>query len=136
MDSGNIHKVWGTRRRILLTNTIELDLLHLKKDTFCSTHSHKSKINLFTVIKGKVRIETEFGRIILKKNESFEVRPPLKHRFVALMNSIMVETAYVNNGKIDTNDINRNVLGGRIIKGKYISIPELRKKGYLELNNE
>ncbi len=136
MDSGNIFKVWGTRRRILLTDTIELDLLHLKKDTFCSTHSHNKKINLFTIIEGQVRIETEFGRITLRKNESFEVHPPLKHRFVALADSIMVESAFVEKGKIDAKDINRRILGGKIIKGKYISIPELRKKRYLELDNE
>ena len=136
MDTGNIFKVWGTRRRILLTDTVEIDLLHLKKNTFCSSHSHKNKINLFTVIKGKVKIETEYGRIILRKNESFEVRPPLKHRFIALTNSIMVESAFVNKGKINPNDIKREKLGGKIIKRKYLSIPELKKKGYLELDNE
>ncbi len=136
MDSGNVFKVWGTRRRILLTDTIELDLLHLKKNTFCSTHFHKNKLNLFTVIKGRIRIETEYGRIILRKNESFKVSPPLKHRFVALKDSIMVETAYVTKGIIDEDDINRGLLGGRIIKGKYISIPELRKNGQLEIDNE
>ena len=134
--SGNIHKVWGERRRILLTDTIELDLLYLKPDTFCSTHSHKNKINLFTVVKGKVRIETEFGKITLKKNESFQVDAPLKHRFVALIRSIMIETAFVLEGKIDASDINREKKGGRIIKGKEYSIPELRKAGYLELENE
>lgn len=134
--NGNIFKVWGTRRRIFLTDKIELDLLHLKKNTFCSSHSHKNKINLFVVISGKVRIETEYGKIILKKNESFEVRPPLKHKFVALTKAIMIEIAFVTKDKIDNNDINREKLGGKIIKGKYISIPELRKKGYLELDNE
>ncbi len=132
----NIHKVWGTRRRILLTDKCEIDLLNLKSDSFCSTHTHITKINLFTVISGKVRIETEYGKIVLKKNESFTVLPYLEHRFVALSKSIMMECAYVNKGKIDPNDIIRKIQGGRIIKGKYLSIPELRKKGYMELSNE
>jgi len=134
--NGNIHKVWGERRRILLTDTIELDLLYLKANSFCSTHYHLNKINLFTVVKGKVRIETEFGKIVLKKNDSFQVDPSLKHRFVALCNSIMIEVAFVNNGKIDADDIQRIIQGGRIIKNKEYSIPELRKIKYLELNNE
>jgi len=133
--SGNIHKVWGERRRILLTDTIELDLLYLKPNTFCSTHSHTDKINLFTVIKGKVRIETEFGKITLKKNESFQVDASLKHRFVALAKSIMIEVAFVSTGKIDADDIKREVQGGKIIKNKEYSIPELKKAGYLELEN-
>ncbi len=134
--SENIHKVWGQRRRILLTDQTEIDYLKLKANTFCSQHNHVKKINLFYVLKGKVRIETEFGKIILKKGESFEVCPPLKHRFIAISNVEMIEIAYVTKGKIDEKDINREKLGGRIIKGKYISIPELRKRGYLELDNE
>ena len=132
----SIFKVWGTRRRILLTDKCEIDLLDLKSDSFCSTHSHKNKINLFTVISGKVRIETEYGKIILRKNESFAVLPSLKHRFVSLTKSVMIECAYVNEGKIDPDDIVREKLGGLIIKNKEYSIPELRKNGYMELNNE
>ena len=136
MDNGNIFKVWGERHRILLTKTTEIDYLKLKKDTFCSWHNHKNKINLFYVLKGKVKIESEFGKIILKKGQSFKVNPSLKHRFIALENSEMIEIAYVNRGRISADDINRKKQGGRIIKGKYISVLELRKKGYLELNNE
>ena len=73
---------------------------------------------------------------MLTKGQSFEVRPPLKHRFVSLEKSEMIEIAYVEKGKINDKDINREKLGGKIIKGKYLSIPELRKKGYLELDNE
>ena len=48
MSKGNIHKVWGERRRLLLTNKVEIDLLYLHKDCFCSTHRHVDKINVFT----------------------------------------------------------------------------------------
>ena len=130
---GNIFKVWGERHRLLLTNTTEIDYLKLKANTFCSKHNHKYKINLFYILKGKIKIKTEFGETILKKGQSFEVAPPLQHRFIALTNAEMIEIAYVNEGKIDDNDINREQQGGKIIKGKYISIPELRKKGLLKL---
>ncbi len=133
MDNNSIFKVWGTRNRILLTDTTEIDYLKLKKNTFCSSHNHNQKINLFYVLRGKVIIESEFGRIVLKKGQSFEVRPSLKHRFIALEKSEMIEIAYVEKGKISDKDINREQLGGKIIKGKYLSIAELRKKGLLEL---
>lgn len=136
MDYSNIFKVWGERHRVLLTDKCEIDFLKLKKDTFCSTHKHNKKSNLFYVIKGIVVIESEYGKIKLSKGQCFEVKAPLKHRFIALSDSEMIECAYVENGKIDEKDIIRDILGGRIIKGKYISIPELRKKGYLELDNE
>lgn len=132
-DNSNIFKVWGTRRRLLLTDTSEIDLVYVKKNTFCSSHSHKYKINKFTVIEGKIRIDSEYGNIILRPNESFEVRPPLKHRFFALQDSIMVESAYVEKGKINANDIDRESQGGRIINGKEMTLDEMRKKGLLEL---
>jgi len=131
--SDNIHKVWGQRRRILLTDTIEADLLYLTKDYFCSTHNHKHKINKFIVISGKIQIDTEYGKSVLSAKESWVVEPPLVHRFYALENSVMIELAYVKEGKIDPNDINRITQGGRIVKGKEMSLDEMREKGLLEL---
>ncbi len=131
--SNNIFKIWGERRRILLNDKVEIDLLYLKKDTFCSTHSHTHKENIFTIITGKVAIETEYGTTILTKNESWVVSPPLRHRFCALEDSIMIECASVKVGKIDESDINRLSQGGRIIKGKEYTLDEMRKKGMLGL---
>jgi hypothetical protein len=133
MDSGNIFKVWGLRKRILLTDTCEIDLLHVYDDSFCSTHFHKNKINKFVVLSGKVRIETEYGFIILNPGEEFEVRPPLKHRFFAIEHSDMIELAYVEKGKIDPNDINRESQGGKIIDGNEMTLIQMRKKGLLKL---
>jgi len=131
--SNNIHKVWGERRRILLTDLTEIDLLYLNKDCFCSTHNHKEKINKFVVISGKIRIQTEYGLTILKANESWEVPAPLVHRFYALEDSVMVELAYVKEGKIDPDDINRISQGGRIVNGKEMTLEEMREKGLLDL---
>lgn len=132
-DTSNIFKIWGTRRRILLTTTSEIDLLYIKKDCFCSKHNHLNKINKFIVISGKIKIESEYGETILNANESFEIHPPLKHRFSALEDSIMIECAYTEKGDIDADDIKREIQGGRIIEGNYLSIPELKKRGLLDL---
>jgi len=133
MDNSNIFKIWGERRRLLLTDKSEIDLLYLKKDCFCSTHRHDKKINRFVVVDGRVKIETEFGSKILYKNDTWEVNPKTIHRFIALKNSIMIELAYVNKGKINPKDIKRFYQGGKIINNEYISENELRKKGLLEL---
>lgn len=133
MDNSNVFKVWGTRRRLLLTDTSEIDLLYIKKDCFCSTHSHNKKINKFVVISGKVQIQSEYGDVILKANESFEIRPTLKHRFFALEDSILVELAYVEKGIINADDIKRDSQGGKIVDNKAYTLNEMRKKGLLEL---
>lgn len=135
----NIHKVWGERRRIHLDALNEIDLLYVKKDTFCSTHTHKYKANKFIVVQGKVRVETEFGHRVLTKNESWEVNPPMKHRFYALEDSIMIEIACINTvqwnttGEIDPGDINRESQGGRIVDGKEMTLDEMREQGLLDL---
>jgi len=133
MDNSSIFKIWGLRKRILLTDTTEIDLLHLKRNTFCSTHRHDKKINKFIVISGCVKIESEFGDITLHSGEEFEIRPPLKHRFFAKEESTMIELAYVEEGKIDPNDIDRESQGGMIINGKEMTFDEMRKKGMLNL---
>ena len=131
--SENISKIWGERRRLLLTNKTEIDLLYLKKNSFCSTHSHVNKINMFVVVSGRVRIETEFGNLTLTKNNSWEVHPMLKHRFFALEDSVMIELAYVNKGRIQPMDINRISQGGRVIDGKEMTADAMREKGLLDL---
>jgi quercetin dioxygenase-like cupin family protein len=129
----SIHKIWGERRRILLSKECEIDLLYLKKDTFCSTHRHEHKANKFYVVSGKIEIQTEFDKKILIKDEHFSVYPPVTHRFVALEDSIIIELAYVTKGKIDTEDIRRLTQGGKIIAGEEMTENSLREKGLLNL---
>jgi len=131
--SENINKIWGERRRMHLDDKTETDLLYVKKDTFCSTHTHKFKYNKFVVIKGKIRIETEFGFVMLEPNCIWTIYPQLQHRFYALEDSTMIEFGFVKKGKIDPDDINRKSQGGRIVEGKEFTLDEMREKGILEL---
>jgi mannose-6-phosphate isomerase-like protein (cupin superfamily) len=129
----NIHKIWGERRRIHLDDKNEIDLLYLKRDTFCSTHNHKAKHNKFIVVSGKVRIESEYGNVSLSPNDSWTVEAPLKHRFYAEEDSIMIEMAYVTKGNIDPDDINRESQGGMIVNGQEMTLDQMREKGLLDL---
>ena len=133
MDNSNIFKVWGIRKRLLLTDTTEIDLVTVKKDCFCSLHFHKEKINKFVVLSGKIQILSEYGDTILKTGEEFEIRPSLKHRFFAIEDSTMIELAYVEKGKIDANDIVRIKQGGRIIDDLAYTLDEMKEKGLLDL---
>jgi len=129
----NLHKIWGERRRIRLDDKNEIDLLYLNKRCFCSTHSHAVKINKFIVVSGVVVIETEYGRKVLRQNESFEVHPPMIHRFVADEDSVMIEIAYTVDKAIDPDDIDRKSQGGRLIDGKEYTLVEMKEKGLLDL---
>ena len=137
--SDNIFKIWGERRRIHLDNLTEIDLLTVKKNCFCSTHTHVYKSNKFIVISGKIKIETERGEVILNPNDSWEVNPPVKHRFYALEDSVMIEIAFINTmqwnttGAIDPDDIQRESQGGRIVEGKEMTENEMKEKGLLDL---
>lgn len=131
--NNKILKIWGERRRLLLTNQTEIDLLYLNKDHYCSTHKHVKKSNKFFVVEGKVKINTEFGDKILEKNESWTVNAPVKHRFMALEDSVMIELAFVNKGKISPDDINRERQGGKILNGVEMTEDEMREQGLLNL---
>lgn len=135
MDTNRVIKVWGLRERVLLTDTSEIDLLIIEHDCFCSVHFHERKINRFVVIQGMIRIDTELGDVILSTGESFEIRPPLVHRFFALTDSKVLELAYVEEGKIDANDIIRKKQGGRMVDKKEMTEDELREVGLLWTGN-
>lgn len=137
--SDNIFKIWGERRRVHLDCLTEIDLLRVKKDSFCSTHTHAYKSNKFVVVEGKVKVETERGTVILNPGSSWEVNPPVKHRFYALEDSVMIEIAYITtaqwntSGEIDPDDINRESQGGRVVEGREITENEMKEKGLLDL---
>jgi len=144
MDDNNAMKIWGKRWRVLLSPTSEIDWLQVNPKTFCSTHTHKDKINRFFVVDGEITIETEYGSVKLTAGMEWEVRPPLKHRFVNYGKEVayMIESAYVEDKmkkldlphhKIDANDIDRESQGGKIIDGKEYTLDKLKKDKKLEL---
>lgn len=111
-------KIWGIKHRLIENDLVEVDLLYLTKDRLCSLHNHEKKINRFILISGDVEVETELGAKKLVINEPFDVEPPMVHRFIVNEDSVMIEIAYVNDGKIDNNDIDRRVQGGVIMNDR------------------
>lgn len=129
----NTTKIWGERQRLLLTAHSEIDLLHLRANSFCSYHCHEHKVNHFTVIDGKVRIDFGMDYRILNKNQTFEIHPGMNHRFFVLEPSTMIEIAYTTTTIINPKDIYRIKQGGRVISGVEFSENEIIKRG---LENE
>jgi len=130
MSEDITRKIWGKKHRLLENDLCEIDLLTLEKNTACSQHYHLKKINRFILLKGDVRIKTDLGEHKLKIEEPFDIQPNLQHQFIAKRNSILLEIAFVNEGKIDINDIKRLVQGGKFIKGKFYTLEQLREKNW------
>ena len=120
-------KIWGIKHRVFENKQTEIDLLYLEKNSACSVHKHKEKINRFFLIKGKVTIKTDLGEKVLSKNESFDVEAGLVHQFIVNEDSILLEMAFVNKSSIDNNDIERLVQGGKFINGKFHTLDNLKK---------
>jgi hypothetical protein len=126
-------KVWGIKHRLLDNNQTEIDLLYLEKNSACSIHSHKAKINRFILIQGSVSVKSDLGTTQLQLNQPFDVEPPLVHQFIIHEDSIMIEIAFVNKGKISATDIDRQIQGGKFIDGKFYTLDELKKNNWTKL---
>jgi dTDP-4-dehydrorhamnose 3,5-epimerase-like enzyme len=123
-------KVWGKKDTIFRENNVAVDILYLKKNTFCSWHYHNTKYNKFVVLSGKIRIEFKDSKmtgdygIELDKISGFDyaiVNPEKEHRFVVLEDSVVIEIMYTDKDKpLYDDDIVRSKQGGKIIDGKEI----------------
>ena len=128
-----ISKIWGYKETVYRDEKRQIDILYLKKDTFCSWHYHHNKINQLILLNGRVNIslETNLKKInyeLCLYNGAF-IFPLSLHQFVVLEDSIMVEISYVKEGKLDyEGDIIRLKQGGGIIAGVEYTEDELKKR--------
>lgn len=120
-------KCWGERWLLREDSTHATAFLKLKKGHECSWHYHKTKWNLFVVLWGRIQIVTEhpelanknvlrmsndeLGRLIgkvLKEGEEMIIPPGVKHKFMVLEDSGVIEEMYV---EYDEEDIVRETEG-------------------------
>ena len=123
-------KVWGILDNIFFNSKCKVDVLYLDKNTGCSIHFHDKKVNRFYLIKGLVKLKTDLGERILKPYETFDIYPPITHQFIALEDSILIEIAFVDKGKLKEEDITRKIQGGKFIKGKFYTLNELKNNNW------
>lgn len=134
MRENRITKVWGTRDRIFKSKQCEIDFLELRGNSQCSVHTHKNKVNKFIVIDGTVTIKTGFGDILLYEGDRITVEPPLVHQFkTGEYDARMIEIAYVDEGEIDPEDIERSIQGGRTVEGKEYTLEEMQEKNMTDM---
>ena len=104
----NYPKIWGTNNEIYANDLCSVNLLKVKKGGTCSYHSHVSKHNVFYVVMGQLRINTEYGDSIIKADQVFTVFAGTRHKFIAEEDTVAVEVMFV---RYDSSDIERFVTG-------------------------
>ena len=129
-------KIWGKKINLFNIKNIILDVLFLKKNTFCSTHWHDKKSNTFILLSGCVYINIwkngSVDEVELKCFVPYTVDTDIVHRFVVLKNSTMIEISAVSKGEVEEKDIHRISQGGKVLNGKEVSERYLRLTGEIK----
>jgi quercetin dioxygenase-like cupin family protein len=85
-----VPKVWGEERWIVNRDYCG-KLLILKKGFRCSMHHHKIKDETFYINKGKVFMEYDGKKMIMKQGDALLIEPNKPHRFTGLEDSEIME---------------------------------------------
>jgi len=85
-----VKKVWGHEEWIANRDYCG-KIMFLKKGFQCSFHYHKKKDETFYINKGKVLMEVNDKKRIMKKGDSQLIEPMVKHRFSGIENSEIIE---------------------------------------------
>ena len=85
-----VEKKWGHEEWIINRDYCGKKLV-LNKGSRCSMHYHKIKDETFYIVKGKVLLELEDQKKILKPGNSILILPNKKHRFTGLEDSEIIE---------------------------------------------
>ncbi|MAG07885.1 hypothetical protein CMO89_00260 [Candidatus Woesearchaeota archaeon] len=104
-----VPKAWGEERWIVNRDYCG-KLLILKKGFRCSMHHHKNKDETFYINKGRVLLELEGSKFIMKPGQALLIEPNQKHRFTGLEDSEIIEFSTHH----DDSDSYRDELSGEV----------------------
>lgn len=104
-----VKKVWGEEHWIVNNDYCGKKLV-LKKNYRCSMHHHKKKDEVFYVVKGKVLLEADGKKFVMKQGDSFRVKPGCRHRFTGLEDSEIIEFSTHHDDK----DSYRDEMSGKV----------------------
>src|SRR3989344_8467315 len=86
-----IKKLWGSEEWLVNNEKYCGKILNLKKGFQSSLHYHKNKHETFYLLDGKVLMEVEGNKKIMKTGDVQILEPKTKHRFTPLVNSKIIE---------------------------------------------
>lgn len=121
MSGGWGQKVWGRTRLIHRTPQMEIHELVLETPgSFCSIHSHKNKLNIFTVLSGMVEVTKKVpgGETskLLSHGMSTAVPSGVLHQFKTIAKDTHLLEVYLPDGvfELEGEDIARQHQGGLV----------------------
>jgi len=84
-------KVWGYEIWIANNSLYCGKILVLKKNHFCSLHSHKLKDETFYILEGMVLMEVGDDAKTMVDGDTVHIKPGILHRFTGLDDSKIIE---------------------------------------------
>lgn len=90
MEHKIVEKVWGHEEWIVNREYCGKKLV-LKKGFACSMHYHRNKDETFYINKGKVLLILNDEKSIMLPGDSLLVEPGMKHKFIGLEDSEIIE---------------------------------------------
>ena len=86
-----VKKLWGSEEWIVNNSLYCGKILNLKKGFQSSLHFHKNKHETFYLLEGKVLMEVEGNKKIMKAGDVQTLEPKTKHRFTPIVDSKIIE---------------------------------------------
>lgn len=103
MNSKRVVKPWGYEELIELNNKYCFKKLFMKKGHRCSLQYHEKKIETLFCFKGKLFIEVNDQKVILKEGEAMTLMPGEIHRMSAKDEDVI----YFESSTIELDDVVR-----------------------------
>ena len=110
-----VNKIWGSEEWIVNNDKYCGKILNLNKGFRGSMHYHKNKHETFYLLEGKVLLEVDGEKKVMKAGDVQILEPGMKHRFTPLENSKIIEFSTHHDdgdtyrdsgsGKVDLNKI-------------------------------
>lgn len=109
-------KIWGETSLMFSKNNVSIHRIRIDADSWCSTHKHEHKYNMFYVESGEIEVhvwKNDYDLVditTLKDGESTTVKPGEFHKFVSIKESIVYEIYWT---ELLEDDIVRKDSGGK-----------------------
>jgi len=123
-----VKKEWGEEKWIINKSYCGKFLL-LKRNFRCSLHTHKKKDEVFYVIRGKILMEIDGKKFIMKPEDSVHVLPNIWHRFTGLTDAQIIEFSSHH----EDSDSYRKELSGKVNLFKAYDYDGVVKGGIIDI---
>lgn len=88
-----VPKLWGYEKWLENNDKYCCKILSIKKGYQCSLHYHKEKDEMFFLVKGNIRLESNGEVSFMREGNFARITPGTKHRFRGIVDSMIIEVS-------------------------------------------